>query len=174
MIYQGLVKLIRNKPFDQISILELTNASGVGRTTFYRNFDHLDDVLRMKCAETLTAFFNHLLQYAKTQALKGSIPFTQPFFEFWYADASLIEVLIQANRMDIFKQTFLDLAKTFDVKFPSYPDPELDPYLQEIKFALSITLLTQWVQQGKNIHPRRLVEALNHSLNSQDQALIRT
>lgn len=172
LIYQGLVKLLRIKPLELISISELTEVSGVGRTTFYRSFDGLDDVLRMKCDQTLTAFFTHLLDFSNTNPLIGNVPFIRPFLEFWVEDATLIEVLIMAHRMDLFKETFLRMAKGSQIRFPAFPDPQLDPFMQAIKFELSLTILTQWVQQGKSIPPQRLMEALQATFKSSASASI--
>ena len=45
LIYNGLLECIKKKPFDQISVSDLQKASGVARSTFYRAFDNISDVL---------------------------------------------------------------------------------------------------------------------------------
>ncbi|GEM_PF-5850719 len=49
LIYDGLLECMKKKPFDAVTISDLQKASGVARTTFYRAFDNLSDVLYWKC-----------------------------------------------------------------------------------------------------------------------------
>ena len=44
-ITDTLIELMHYKPFNDISISELTNLAGVGRVSFYRNYDSLEDIL---------------------------------------------------------------------------------------------------------------------------------
>lgn len=45
VLFMDLCKLVEEKPFDEITIQELTSTAGVSRTTFYRNYHSLEDVL---------------------------------------------------------------------------------------------------------------------------------
>ena len=45
-ITNALIKLLRDKPISDISISELCEAAGIGRASFYRNFDSKEDILR--------------------------------------------------------------------------------------------------------------------------------
>lgn len=44
-ITEALLTLLKNKTIDKISITEITNKAGVGRVSFYRNFDSKEDIL---------------------------------------------------------------------------------------------------------------------------------
>ena len=60
LIYNGLLECIKKKPFDQISVSDLQKASGVARSTFYRAFDNISDVLYWKCD---TCFYEVIVSY---------------------------------------------------------------------------------------------------------------
>ena len=45
-ITDALLKLLREKPMEEISIRELCEQAGIGRASFYRNFDSKEDNLR--------------------------------------------------------------------------------------------------------------------------------
>lgn len=49
LICEGLVECMKKKEFTQITITDIQRASGVGRSTFYRLFDNLSDVLQYIC-----------------------------------------------------------------------------------------------------------------------------
>lgn len=45
-ITDALLKLLREKPIEAISISELCGLAGIGRASFYRNFNSKEDILR--------------------------------------------------------------------------------------------------------------------------------
>ena len=46
-ITKSLLELLRDKPIDDISISELCDNAGVGRASFYRNFNSREDILKV-------------------------------------------------------------------------------------------------------------------------------
>lgn len=42
----ALLKIMRKKPFSEIRVTEIVKVAGVGRTSFYRNFESREDVLK--------------------------------------------------------------------------------------------------------------------------------
>ena len=55
-ITEALLQLMSKKDFNNISICEITEKAGIGRVSFYRNFDNKEDVLK-RHAETITNNF---------------------------------------------------------------------------------------------------------------------
>lgn len=55
MIMDALLRLMKRKPFQQITVTEICEEAAVGRKTFYRNFDLREDVidfwLDLRCEE---------------------------------------------------------------------------------------------------------------------------
>lgn len=49
LIYQGLLNCLKKKSFELITITDLQKESGVARSTFYRLFDNMSDVLYWQC-----------------------------------------------------------------------------------------------------------------------------
>ena len=49
LICAGLLACMKEKPFARITITDVQRASTVSRSTFYRNFDCLEDVLALLC-----------------------------------------------------------------------------------------------------------------------------
>lgn len=47
-ITDALFKLLENKELSNIKIVELVNLTGISRTSFYNNFNNLDDVITYK------------------------------------------------------------------------------------------------------------------------------
>lgn len=51
---QALLQLMEKKPLSKINVSELCTRAGVGRVSFYRNFDSMDDILVQHLKNALT------------------------------------------------------------------------------------------------------------------------
>ena len=49
LLYQGLLACLKEKPLAEVTVTDLQRASGVARSTFYRSFDDVSDVLAWQC-----------------------------------------------------------------------------------------------------------------------------
>ena len=49
----ALMKLMAEKPFEQISVTEITKRAGVSRTAYYRNYSTKEEILEEACREIL-------------------------------------------------------------------------------------------------------------------------
>ena len=58
LICAGLLACMKEKPFARITITDVQHASTVSRSTFYRNFDCLEDVLALLCDRGFQAVFS--------------------------------------------------------------------------------------------------------------------
>lgn len=57
-ITSALFTLMKRKKYDDISITEITNKAGVGRVSFYRNFNSKEDVIKRWIENTTNDFLN--------------------------------------------------------------------------------------------------------------------
>lgn len=49
MICSAMLQTLGEKPFEEISVSDIQRCSTVSRSTFYRHFDSLEDVLALLC-----------------------------------------------------------------------------------------------------------------------------
>lgn len=66
----ALINLLQEKPLTDISIRELCELAGVGRASFYRNYESIEDIL---IAENKRRFHSWVLEY---EASDKSLPKT--------------------------------------------------------------------------------------------------
>ena len=52
LICDGLKRCLKEKSFESVTISDIQRVSGVSRSTFYRNFDRIEDVLALMCDST--------------------------------------------------------------------------------------------------------------------------
>ena len=87
LICTGLLACLEQKEFSQISISDIQRASTVSRSTFYRNFDSLDDVLALLCDRG----FDEILR-------SGSDALNLAAFHYWYAHGRLLEAILSSDK----------------------------------------------------------------------------
>lgn len=163
MIFRALAMKIHKKDFHSITIKEVVLSAQIGRSTFYRNFDSLEDVLLWKCDETFHDLYHYILQTMKSQqSYAGShkFPFLLPFFKFWYKDSEIIELLVAANRIDMiftaFNQTFEKFIRNV-IPQTMNRFPHFD-YFLSFRSGAIISILLTWIKNQKDLSPEKLCQ----------------
>lgn len=93
----ALDRLLKEKPFENISISELTKVAGISRMTFYRHYHNQLDVLAVQLEELLTEFNQAMVYHNNAQYILDMVHFFQTHSEF-------IKLLLRANQEDLLYQ----------------------------------------------------------------------
>jgi len=100
---EALLKLLKNKNLEEISITEITKKAGVGRVSFYRNFNSKEDILK-KYTDQLTD------EFVKEQTFKyDSTRFKEyivMLFEHLNKHKEYCKLLYNNNLLYLVKDTF--------------------------------------------------------------------
>lgn len=162
-MYEALKELMEVKNYSKITVTDITNKANLGRTTFYRNFETIDDVLEMKCIEKFKEFRQYCIDFYKLNDIEVK-SFLKPFLMYWYDNSEVIELLIKANRENIIKkyltkevQFFVDISSiNKDTVISSHIN-----YFIEMRVSNSISILTEWIKNDKNIPPDELADIIS-------------
>lgn len=161
-IYAALAQLIQQKSFDAIKVSEVVTLAQVGRATFYRNFDAIEDVLQWRCDEVVKALLIHLAQNRETNGIDAQVPLLKPVLHFFDGHSDLIKLLLQAKRVDIFQTT---LQATIENTVPLHPAFSAVPekyrgYIAGFRASVVTSILSRWIQNGKQEDPNELAETI--------------
>lgn len=164
LIYKGLLECIKKKPFDQITVSDLQKASGVARTTFYRAFDNISDVLYWKCD---TCFYEALVSY-QPQSFQGELELARHYFEYWINHSDILELLMQINRPDIIYACHMKNADILQQRFGNLPNinTKHSNYFIAIRTGFTISILTVWLKSGRKESADELVQIIEEQLRS--------
>ena len=138
---------MQNESLSDISVSDIVRELKVCRSTFYRLFDNVIDVLVYAC-DCITE--EVLISAGNLEALN-----TQGVFLFLIDSImnhdDLLETLIKAQRMDIFCMSFRNnLSAINHHLIKKYPiDEESADYLNNIISVIIPVLVTTRIQQGK-------------------------
>ena len=161
MIYTGLMDCLKEKPLNELTVREIADRAGVGRATFYRNFDSPVDVLHRQCdrcfEEVLTGF---LSEYR--QGLQGHNDFLVYFFRYWMDRSALLEALAAANRTDIISECHLRHSDLITSEFAPEMDVRSEDYVYfiSVRTGIMTSVLTAWVRTGRKKTPEELVSLM--------------
>lgn len=137
LITQAVLTLMAEKSFDEITITELQRRSGVSRSTFYRSFDKLEDVLELLCDEGFRAAFDR----------GGNVPVA--VFRYWSENSSILEALVRIHRTDILYSSFRRTAADHERMQALKEDEAQYDYFVSIITSGMVGILTTWVEHGK-------------------------
>ena len=163
MLYDALVVLMGQKKFEKIKVSDLIKEAGVGRATFYRHFDTIEDILRMRSDQTIDDLLTYLIIYRQTHNIKNRWGLLKPFLRYFYLDSTIVELLIQAERVHILQASFykrIEPIKQVAVGLLDAP-PEYIEYGMVIRVGVAISILTQWIKSGKPQAPDELADELS-------------
>lgn len=154
-IYEALVRLMQRKEYSDIRITEICKEADIGRVTFYRHYDAIEDVLRKKCDEKCMGLVNYFKEYYLTHD-RNEI-FLKPHLRYWYSNSEIIRLIIRANKAhiisDSFEWMFNYLKQTMfkDRKLGKYQN-----YFVAVRAGVFISILKEWIKNDMNITPEEL------------------
>lgn len=162
MIYRGLVTLMGEKDFATITVSDLVDAAKVGRTTFYRNFDEIEDVLRMRCDQVVEGLLGYLQTYRPKHIDESPTTILKPVLRYFYLHSELVELLMKAKRIYIFEEAMLNRFEPFKSMFGAFYGVEEDyvDYVMAVRIGGVTNILIHWIETGKKQAPDELADKL--------------
>lgn len=161
-IYEGLLQCLEEKPFDRITVSDLQRVSGVARTTFYRCFDDVSDVLTWRC----DACFDEVLGQCGPEEFADELGLVRRYFEYWMRHSDILELLVRIDRQDIIYACHMRAADALQERFGSVPglsEGEGD-YFMALRTGLTISILTTWLRRGRTESPGEVADIVKRQM----------
>ena len=174
MLYEALMECIREKGYDKISVTELVARAGVGRSTFYRNFDEISDILYWKCDRQ----FAELLQdYDRIRSSAGNpLGLLEHVFSYWMERSEILETLLSINRIDIIYDCFSkNSVFVTEAMQRQYQLSEVEcEYFIYIRIGVFVGAMHTWLKGGRKETAQQLSQILarNYSYSVSHDMLI--
>ena len=143
-IYKGLREILKTKPLNEVTVTDIKNQCHISRSTFYRNFNNVIDVLDVM----LEFFYNRYLESRigrENQLLY--------FFEYWQYHKDLINIISSQNQ-NLIKNCMKRHEK----------DIKENPYLFDVKYSILTSILCEWSNSKKGT-PLELMKITHDFLN---------
>ena len=103
-ITESMLKLLNEKPIQDISISEIVDDAGVGRTSFYRNYETKEDVVK----KYITSLIEKWDQDYKASGKDSNAELYGSLFKHLKDNADFYLLLKERNLMYLFLEVFLE------------------------------------------------------------------
>jgi AcrR family transcriptional regulator len=157
LMYAGLMKVLEKKKLSEATVTDVSHASTVGRATFYRNFDEVTDILWWRVNDEFARVLNNFMRTHAT--------FDEPdelltyLLRYWMRHSRDLEVLIDAGRLDVIYDCFVnnadvvvDYLKSLGKDIATdHPD-----YFVATRAGFFVAVFKTWLQNGKRESPEEV------------------
>lgn len=149
----ALFELMKEKPYDKISIREIANKADLTRQTFYHNFASKEMLLMYKSDQLFAEFLDFLMKN-NIRKMQDLILF---FFVYWQENADFIKVLIDNNVHHILTNRYPDYFKRIRIlNVDGNLSEEQQEYIYSFFSGALIYLLCTWVRNGAKTNPKEM------------------
>lgn len=152
LLYQGLLDALKEKDFDRITVSDISKRSTVGRSTFYRNFDEIADLLGWKCDRQ---FKEVLSGFCETNPpLKQDGEFILYVLRYWMDPKNLevLEIIFRIHRVDLVYAAFTNygpiLVSYMKKRGLNLQDAD-SRYVIAIRAGYFLGMMAAWIEGGK-------------------------
>lgn len=144
-ITSALLEMMKKKPFNSITITDLTKRAGVGRVSFYRNFDSKEDVLKKHLHDLFE-------DWIKEHEGETNCSWQLKMFKYYYKYKDLYIMLYKQGLAHISLQSVKDACG---------PKPEQPNVLAYITAFISYGIygwLEEWFKRGLQETPEEMIK----------------
>jgi AcrR family transcriptional regulator len=166
-IYDGLIACLGLESFDRVTVSEVQRHSGVARTTFYRCFDNLSDVLAWRCDEGFRAALGGL----EPREFRNERGLLRTYFSYWMENGEILELLVRNNRADIVYASHRRVGEELRERFGTLPRTEGDrgDFFMAVRTGFTLSILLTWAGHGR----RESIDQLMGIIDEQAETLAR-
>lgn len=168
MLREGLLRLLKTKDLNKISVTELCNESGINRATFYRHYTQPRDIL----TELRYTIFHDVREMARKRDLQNDLlSYLEDTCAYFYENAEILNILFSCRTdddfvfllNDMFKKDFPELRSRAPFKDIDEDSMRLGAYY----FAGGIYyVLRQWLSEPINKTPKDIAQLIYHILKA--------
>lgn len=161
MIYESVKALIRQNKFKSMTIKDIVNHANIGRSTFYRNYDTIDDVLIKKCDEEFFRCVSYIIKQLTSSTLSKDIDmmshFIYLFFSFWEHNSEILELLAYVDKFNFIEESLKRIIhQLLDLSNQKGLELEHPEYFIAVRVGIIKSVLAQWIKDNKAISPKDL------------------
>lgn len=162
LICDAMLRCLEEKPFKEISIVDLQKESTVGRSTFYRLFDRTEDVLQYIYEQKIQAMYDNYHALPE----EGRPSFSLYILQNFYAYSPILETMIEANLTHLIVDTHNKYIPLYmKMYFQEEPLSTVSfDYVSALFSTMVVGIISVWIMHNKKETPEELYEILRTHL----------
>ncbi len=147
----ALIRLLKTKPIEKISIQEIVETASVGRTTYFRNYTNKKEALTFKIVRAWE-------RWAEEQELverrKYTLDNALDFFQFNYSIQALLTLLYERKLQSALYDAF------YNIMVPQCETDTAECYKSRFYSYGLFGMLDEWIKRGFYESPKKMAEIL--------------
>ena len=158
----GLIELMKTKPFDRITVKELCDYSDVNRSTFYTHYEDIYALLSTIEESTLEWMNQCVRELGGQEGREATIRSLEYFLERLIDNSRYLQVLMSEQGNIAFqKKIYASTSQIFGVPEHSKFKPPMEENMRFI-FVIhgGIGITQQWLKNGLRESPREMAEMI--------------
>lgn len=155
LICDGLMKCLEEKNINDITVSDIQRSSTVSRSTFYRNFDGIDDVLSLMCDRCFEEAF-----------ASGLETVSEAVFRKWFEYGTLLEAVVQIRRTDILFNSLRRSAAHLPALQGIIDAADFGDYLISIITSTMAGIFVTWIEHGRQDSEQELMNKVKKSFGT--------
>ncbi len=149
-ITEALVELMDIKPYDLITISDITSEADVARPTFYRNFDSKEDILFYKRQE----IYNKAMETIRGKGIDDPYEATELLIEVFREETDFFKTLIDNNLDYLITKDFdQEISRLIMEAFHIDVD---EPYKVKFLEGAFLAVILEWMKRGMQETPKQI------------------
>ncbi|MBQ6735371.1 MAG: TetR/AcrR family transcriptional regulator [Lachnospiraceae bacterium] len=150
-ITESLLKLLKEKPMQEISISEIVDTAGVGRTSFYRNYETKEDVVKKHIVNLLQKWD----QDYTSSGMDSNAELYGRLFQHLKEHAGFYLLLKERNLMHLFLEVFMEKNG------PKSEDINMWAYTKSFIVYGTYGWIEEWIARGMQESAETMTELLS-------------
>jgi len=164
LISNSLLTLMKDNPYERISVTDITEHALLTRRTFYAHFKSKEDVLEYQ----LNTLNSELLTITES-ADKTHRAMAYAYFHFWMDHVDYLKLMKQHKLLTLvfenFENQIKEMRSLFECKLAEN-DPIYADYSSAYFTGVLSNILSRWIEKGAQESPETLVEIIYTITNS--------
>ena len=162
LITNAFKKCLEYKDYSEITITDIQRESTVSRSTFYRLFDCMDDVVIYLCDKT----FEHVIEEFQFSEHKDLYTIALLFVTNWMKEDKILQLAISIHREDIlFNCHMKHFEEIHTIVKENSPNNYFSSYHISFLCSMMVGTLSTWIKEGKKENPTELVQCISYVLD---------
>jgi len=161
VIFDSLIKKMQEKPYHEITIVEITEEADVARLSFYRHFNTKEDIIIFKFKDIISK----IIRKITTNAINSPRDILELILSIIDNYKLIFNVIIKHNLYGLIVQSFSSNIRFLTKKVTRLEDSEV--YLLAFYEGALINLIIEWVSSDNVISKDEYLNIIDNIFNEQ-------
>lgn len=159
-IEDNIIKLLKTKSLNQITVKELCDMSDLNRGTFYNHYLDIYDLMAQIENNLIDEFELKLSKYSPELINKDSLPLFKEVLTFINQHADITTIFLREKEYSLFIEKIINLFKTRAIHTwgIKYTNSNIKNYGYFLEYAINgcLGIINKWLKDGCKDNPNNL------------------